>query len=91
MGLQVLYGWEVPLMGVVLMGGMWEGVVREALLRGVMFFSVRHLQVMGISREVMDIVWRVMEISWEVMELTLLVREERRGAREDVAGVGVEL
>ena len=43
-----------------------------------------HLQVMGISREVMDIVW-------EVMELTLVVREERRGARKDVAGVGVEL
>ena len=71
-------------MGVVLMGGMWEGVVREALLRGVKFFPMCHLQVMGISREVMDIVW-------EVMELTLLVREERRGAREDVAGVGVEL
>ena len=78
-------------MGVLLVGGMWEGVVREALLRGVMFFPISHLQVMGISREVMDIVWEVKEISWEVMELTLVVREERRGAREDVAGVGVEL
>ena len=93
MVLQEVYGWEVLLVGMVTVGGIWEGVVMEALLRGVMLIHRRmcHLRLMGISLEVMEMVWEVTEISLEVMEFSLKVREERRDAGEDVAGVGVEL
>ena len=68
----------------MVMGVMWMEIAGGVQMAGLMFLRLRKggHQVMEIGRGVMVTVRGVSEISWEV-------REERRGAGEDVAGVGV--